>query len=86
MEQLHIARRELPQVNRLINGHEADLSWPELHLIVEIDGPQFHRDKLHDAHKTATWTRAGWQVRRITSDDIFGDPDRLLVLTPAPAR
>jgi hypothetical protein len=79
-ELLDANRRPLPAVNAFRAGEEADLSWPEPRLIVEIDGPQFHRDKLHDAHKTATWTAAGWTVRRIDSDDVFLNPDRLLAL------
>jgi very-short-patch-repair endonuclease len=82
MESLAMARRELPDVNREINGHCADLSWPAHKLIIEIDGPQFHRDKLEDAHKTSGWVTAGWTVRRIPSDGIFEHPDRLLALAP----
>jgi hypothetical protein len=82
MELLDTNRRPLPAVNAYRAGKEADLSWAEHCLILEIDGPQFHRDKLEDARKTATWTTAGWTVRRIDSDDIFRRPERLLALAP----
>jgi hypothetical protein len=86
MELLHTHNRPLPALNELRAGEEADLSWPDNRLIVEIDGGQFHRDKLHDAHKTATWAAAGWTVRRIDSDDVFLDPERLLQLAPPRCR
>ena len=65
METLHLAKRELPDVNRVIAGYEADLSWPRHNLVVEVDGDQFHSDKRLDATKTAAWRRAGHKVRRI---------------------
>ncbi|MCW3065037.1 MAG: hypothetical protein JWN32_2209 [Solirubrobacterales bacterium] len=82
MEVLDAHRRPLPHVNEHRAGEEADLSWPDHRLILEIDGPQFHRDKLQDAHKTARWTAAGWTVRRIDSDDVFHLPESLLALAP----
>lgn len=71
-----------PGVNRHIAGEEADLSWPSHKLIIEIDGPQFHVLKDEDARKTAIWEKAGYTVRRITSDDVFNNPDKLLALAP----
>ena len=82
MELLAIAKRPLPDVNKKVNELESDLSWPAHKLIIEIDGPQFHRDKLEDAHKTASWEAADWTVRRIPSDDIFNRSHRLLALAP----
>ncbi len=82
LEILDNHHRPLPQVNEHQAGLEADLSWPDLRVIIEIDGPQFHRDKLYDAYKTRTWQLAGWTVRRIDSDDIFERPERLLALAP----
>lgn len=82
MELLAAAKRELPDPNTDVAGLEADLAWPVHRLIIEIDGPQFHRDKLYDAHKTVRWNEAGWTVRRIESDDVFGRPERLLGLAP----
>lgn len=70
----------LPEVNVKRAGEEADFSWPERRLIVEIDGPQFHRDPLEDARKTRVWTLAGWTVHRMPSDDVYHHPERLLVL------
>lgn len=68
----------LPDVNVRRAGEEADLSWPDRRLIIEIDGGQFHKDKQEDARKAAAWTTAGWCVRRVTSDTVFERPDRLI--------
>lgn len=81
-EILHTAKRDLPDPNEMTNGYEADLTWRRHNLIVEIDGPQFHRDKHLDAIKAAAWTTAGYTVRRIDSDDIFNRPQRLLDFAP----
>src|SRR5258705_7343428 len=53
---------EAPNVNVRIAGLEADLSWPDRRLILEIDGAAFHQDKLGDARRTAAWRAAGWHV------------------------
>ncbi|WP_354700762.1 hypothetical protein DSM112329_01049 [Paraconexibacter sp. AEG42_29] len=70
----------LPEVNEVRAGEEADFSWPERRLIIEIDGPQFHRDPLEDARKARIWSRAGWTVRRISSNDLYNDPRSLVAL------
>jgi very-short-patch-repair endonuclease len=70
--------------NEDVAGEEADFSWPEHRVIVEIDGPQFHLDKAEDARKRAIWEAAGWEVRRLPSDDVYLRPERLRVLIPAP--
>jgi very-short-patch-repair endonuclease len=71
-----------PQVNVRIAGEEADLSWPDRRLIVEIDGRAFHQDKLEDARKTAVWRAAGWHVERIPAQDVYDDPGRLTRAAP----
>lgn len=80
MEILLDAGLVLPGVNEEVAGEEADLSWPELRAIIEIDGPQWHRLRDDDARKTAVWMAAGHTVRRMGSDDVFADPDRLIAL------
>jgi hypothetical protein len=82
MEVLRAADRPLPRLNVRIAGEEADLSWASPRLIIEIDGGPFHLDVGEDARKQRTWERAGWRVRRITSDDVYERPDRLLALAP----
>src|SRR2546421_11977007 len=61
----------MPLVNTRINGEEADLAWPDRKLIIEIDGPQYHRFPEEDARKQALWERAGYAVRRVSSEAIY---------------
>jgi len=83
---LEAAGVEIPSVNVYVAGHEADLVWMALRRLVEIDGPSYHPFKEIDAIKTDAWMRAGWRVDRLPSDELFADPQRLLVLSPAPTR
>lgn len=83
LEVLRDAGRPLPRLNVRLAGEEADLSWARDRLIVEIDGGPFHLDVGEDARKQACWERAGWTVRRVSSDDVYERPKRLLALAPA---
>lgn len=49
LELIDEAGLPLPSVNTRIATEEADLSWPDRRLIIEIDGDQFHHDKREDA-------------------------------------
>ena len=80
LEILHDAGIEPPQVNLRIAGELADLVWIQRRLIIEIDGPQYHRFKDEDARKAGIWRKAGFTVRRIPSDDVFDAPERLIAL------
>lgn len=82
---LDAAGVEIPAVNEKIAGEEADFIWYALRLIIEIDGPQWHRFREEDARKTAAWVAAGYTVRRISSDRVFEAPAELLRLAPAAA-
>jgi hypothetical protein len=84
LEILRTAGRPLPRLNARIAGEEADLSWTAPRLIVEIDGGPFHLDVGEDARKEMAWTAAGWSVRRISSDEVYEHPFRLLDLSPPP--
>jgi hypothetical protein len=84
MEVLRDANRPLPRLNARVAGEEADLSWPAERLIIEIDGGPFHLDVGEDARKQGNWERAGWTVRRLPSDDVYEEPERLLRLAPPP--
>ena len=79
---LHEAARPMPDVNRHIAGEEADLSWPDRRLIVELDGPQFHRDRREDARKQAIWRDAGWRVARLGTESVYERPAELLAVCP----
>ena len=82
IEILAEAGRPLPRLNVRIADEEADLSWPAQRLILEIDGGPFHLDVGEDARKEAAWRAAGWTVRRVSSDDVYEQPWRLLDRCP----
>ena len=86
LEVLREAGRPLPGLNVRIAGEEADLSWSQMRLIIEIDGGPFHLDVGEDARKQARWETAGWTVRRLPSDDVYDHPERLLLLAPTTER
>lgn len=83
LELLRDAKRPMPRLNQRIAGEEADLSWREERLIIEIDGGPFHLDVGEDARKQAIWEAAGWTVRRLPSDDVYERPHLLLALAPS---
>ena len=82
LEILREAGLPLPALNVKIAGEEADLVWPRLRLIIEIDGGPFHLDAGEDARKEALWKASGWDVRRLPADDVYEHPRRLLGLAP----
>lgn len=86
LELLRDAGRPAPAVNIKVAGEEADLSWRSHRVIVEIDGPQFHLDAGENARKQQCWERAGWEVRRLPSPDVYEHPERLLALSPTSER
>lgn len=77
LEILRAAEYPLPRLNFHVAGEEADLSWPDRLLIIEIDGGPFHLDVGEDARKQALWESAGWTARRIASDDVYEHPQWL---------
>lgn len=67
-----------PGVNETIAGEEADLVCRKERVILEIDGPQYHRFRDEDERKEGRWRDAGFVVRRIGSDDVYAEtPDGL---------
>jgi hypothetical protein len=79
---LRDAGRATPRLNHEIAGEEADLSWPEEWLIIEIDGGPFHQDVGEDARKEAVWRAAGWTVLRLPSGVVYDAPEQLVALAP----
>jgi hypothetical protein len=80
LEVLRDAGYALPRLNVRIAGEEADLSWAKQRVLIEVDGGPFHCDVGADARKQACWERAEWTVRRISSDDVYERPARLLAI------
>lgn len=83
LELLHDAGREPPLVNHRVGGEEADLVFAERRVIVEVDGPQFHRFRAEDERKAQVWRAAGFTVRRIPSGRVYDDPERLIAICAA---
>jgi hypothetical protein len=79
---LRDAGRPAPHLNHNVAGIEADLSWPDSRLIIEIDGGPFHQDVGEDARKEAAWRAVGWTVHRIAASAVYDHPERLLGLAP----
>jgi very-short-patch-repair endonuclease len=73
---------EAPDVNERVAGEEADLSWPAARLIVELDGPSYHVLRDADIRKMNAWREAGFDVRRLPTDAVYHEPERLLALVP----
>lgn len=74
LELIQDAGIEAPAVNVRIAGEEADLVWISRRVIVEIDGPQYHRFRDEDARKEALWRGAGYTVRRAPSGLVYDAP------------
>lgn len=77
VELLDLVGALTPRVNAIIAGKEADLSWPPVRHIVELDGPDFHQFPDEDLRRQAAWERAGWTVARLPTDDVYDHPERL---------
>ena len=84
LELLHDAGVEPPAVNLRIAGEEADFIWLDRRVIVEVDGPQYHRFRDEDARKAERWRRAGFDVRRAPSDLVYNEPRAFVALCLAP--
>jgi hypothetical protein len=83
LEVLRTAGFTSPALNVRIAGEEADLSWPAEQALIEVDGGPFHLDAGEDARKRARWESAGWTVERISADDVYDRPYRLVALATA---
>jgi hypothetical protein len=82
LEVVQDAGRVVPEVNVPIAGELADFVWRDRGVIIEIDGPQFHLFPAEDLRKQRLWEQTGYEVRRISSDPVYDEPDRLVALVP----
>lgn len=58
-----------------------DFAWPELCLIVEADGFEFHSTRSayrNDRRCGNAYTRAGWRFLRFSWEDVIDHPDEVL--------
>jgi len=69
LELIRAARLPEPETNVMLHGHEADMLWRDLHLVVEIDSFQFHSTRAafeRDRRRDAKLQTAGYRVIRVT--------------------
>jgi len=66
-----------PQFNIYLHGKQVDLHWPDLQLVVEVDGYQFHRTRKafeNDRERDRRLTAKGYTVIRITWRQLTEQP------------
>lgn len=69
-----------PLVNRLIEGYEVDMCWPDARVIVELDGWQTHgrRDQREkDLAKDLWLQQRGWTVIRLSCRQVIEEAARV---------
>jgi very-short-patch-repair endonuclease len=81
LELIRSARLHEPRTNAQVGRYEVDLLWPEVRLVVEVDGYAFHatrgafeRDRRRDADLQA----GGYRVLRLTWTQIADEPEAVL--------
>jgi very-short-patch-repair endonuclease len=60
-----------------------DFAWPDLRLVVEVDGFAFHADRAayrRDRERLNELERLGWRVLRFTWEDVRHRPEHVLTL------
>jgi very-short-patch-repair endonuclease len=69
-----------PIANVKVLGHEVDAFWPELRLVVEVDGPGHERPraKRRDRRRDHERREAGYTVLRFTDVEIEREPAHVL--------
>lgn len=78
---LHEHGFPLPRVNRHLNGFETDFHWPQLRLVVEVDGWAHHRERWNfntDRFRGLVHRAHGWEVVRISADHVYDAPELIV--------
>ncbi len=71
----------MPMVNVKVHGWEVDFSWPDVGLIVELDGGAFHAgpiSRARDQAKTSSLESRGLTVQRITWAEYDAKPEAFI--------
>jgi very-short-patch-repair endonuclease len=71
------ARLPVPLTNHPVEGFDADFFWPEVGLIVEVDGGDFHRPRPafeRDHRRDIVHTDAGHEVLRVSGRQLNQEP------------
>lgn len=67
-----------PRIQLVLNDYRADFAWPELELILEVDGFEWHKtraDASKDAKRALELEARGWRVLRLTDDQVYWEQD-----------
>jgi very-short-patch-repair endonuclease len=78
-----VARAGLPPplTQAWVNGYRVDFWWPELGLIVEVDGLRYHRtpaQQAHDRRRDQVHAAAGLTVLRFTHAQVTFEPEHVV--------
>jgi very-short-patch-repair endonuclease/predicted transcriptional regulator of viral defense system len=71
------ARLPVPITNTMLLGFQVDAIWPDLKLVVEVDGYEFHGDRdsfENDRARDAALIAAGYTVIRFTATQLDEQP------------
>ena len=83
-EFLYLCRRagiDLPLVNTHVHGIEVDCRWPDLNLVVELDGGRAHGtgpQRTRDRRRELKLRGHGIPMIRYSEDQVFHDPDHVV--------
>jgi predicted transcriptional regulator of viral defense system len=74
-----IRRHHLPEprVNRRVDGHERDFTWPDHNLVIEVDGGAFHASRERraaDNRRDLELTLGRRHHHRVTYEQVVLDP------------
>jgi len=70
-----------PHTGSHVNGYKVDFFWPELDLVVEIDGLRYHRtpgQQARDRERDQAHARAGLTTLRFTNAQVRDDPEAVI--------
>ena len=83
LELIRAARLPTPQTNDRIGRHEVDFLWPDLNLIVEVDGYAFHSSRAafeRDRRRDAELGAQGYRVVRVTWRQLTDEPEAVVAI------
>jgi very-short-patch-repair endonuclease len=77
------ATRELPEARYdvMVAGHEADVYFPQFHLVIELDSRGYHltpRAFENDALRDAARLKKGINTLRVTDKRYYSEPDAVI--------
>lgn len=77
LELIREARLPEPKTQVRIAGYTVDLLWPDLRVVFEIDGYNFHMSRFafdRDRRKDAALKAAGYDPNRLSRDQVTFEP------------